>query len=111
MGCMPSAARALVMSSRTLVIGLLAGPFDGTPHATALADRSMDRAVRGCLLRLLEALLAPESAQQDDKAKRAAAANGRAFVEAGGVQLAVDLVAGWSTLLWNAHAVFCHVKL
>lgn len=66
---------------------------------TALADCSMDRDVRGCLLRLLEALLAPQSAQQDDKARRVAAANGRAFVKAGGVQLAVDLVAGWSVLL------------
>ena len=76
------------------MIRLLAGPFDGMAHATALADCSMDRVVRGCLLRLLEALLAPESAQQDDKARRAAAANGRAFVDAGGVQLAVDLVSG-----------------
>lgn len=76
------------------MIRLLAGPFDGMAHAMALADRSMDRAARGCLLRLLEALLAPESAQQDDRARRAAAANGGAFVDAGGVQLAVDLVAG-----------------
>lgn len=76
------------------MVRLLAGPFDGLAHATALADRSMDRAVRGCLLRLLEAMLAPEAAQGDDKARRAAAANGRAFVDAGGVQLAVDLVAG-----------------
>ena len=89
---------------------MLAGSFDGMAHVTALADRSMDRAVRRCLLRLLEALLAPESAQQDDKARRVAAANGRAFVKAGGVQLAVDLVAGWSVLLWNTHAV-CAIKL
>lgn len=81
-------------SNKQTVTKPLAGPFDGMAHATALADRSMDRAVRGCLLRLLEALLAPEAAQGDDKARRAAAANGRAFVEAGGVQLAVDLVAG-----------------
>lgn len=54
----------------------------------------MDRAVRCCLLRLLEALLAPEGSRQEEKAGRVAAANGRAFVEAGGVQLAVDLVAG-----------------
>ena len=63
-------------------------------HVTALLDRSMDRAVRCCLLRLLEALIAPEAVKQDERAVRAAAANARAFVEAGGVQLAVDLVAG-----------------
>ena len=62
-------------------------------HVTALLDYSMDRAVRCCLLRLLESLLAPEGSRQDEKAGRVAAANGRAFVEAGGVQLAVDFVA------------------
>lgn len=83
---------------RTLRVGrsLLAGPFDGMAHTTALLDRSMDRAVRGCLLRLVEAVLSPEGAQQDERARRGAAANGRAFVQAGGVQLAVDLVAGLS---------------
>lgn len=85
-------------------IRLLAGPFDGMAHTTALLDRSMDRAVRGCLLRLLESLLAPGSAKQDDRGARAAAANGRAFVEAGGVQLAVDLVAGWCVAL---HHLLC----
>ncbi len=70
------------------------GAFDGVGHVTALLDFSMDRAVRCCLLRLLESLLAPEASRQDEKAGRVAAANGRAFVEAGGVQLAVDLVAG-----------------
>ncbi|KAL0042756.1 hypothetical protein WJX79_009797 [Trebouxia sp. C0005] len=70
------------------------GVFDGVGHVTALLDYSMDRAVRCCLLRLLESLLAPEASGQDEKAGRVAAANGRAFVEAGGVQLAVDLVAG-----------------
>ncbi len=77
----------------------LAGAFDGVGHTTALLDCSMDRAVRCCLLRLLESLLAPDSSPQDDKAARVAAANGRAFVEAGGVQLAVDLVAGQLTAL------------
>ncbi|KAL0040215.1 hypothetical protein WJX77_000548 [Trebouxia sp. C0004] len=70
------------------------GAFDGVGHVTALLDHSMDRAVRCCLLRLLESLLAPEASRQDEKAGRVAAANGRAFVEAAGVQLAVDLVAG-----------------
>ncbi len=70
------------------------GAFDGVGHVTALLDYSMDRAVRCCLLRLLESLLAPEASRQDEKAGRVAAANGQAFVEAGGVQLAVDLVAG-----------------
>ena len=70
------------------------GAFDGVGHVTALLDFSMDRAVRCCLLRLLESLLAPEASRQDEKAGRVAAANGRAFVEAGGVQPAVDLVAG-----------------
>lgn len=92
--CLWQAPCICPLRNRKTVIKLLAGPFDGMAHATALADRSMDRAVRGCLLRLLEALLAPEAAQGNDKARKAAAANGWAFVGAGGVQLAVDLVAG-----------------
>ncbi len=86
------------------------GAFDGVGHVTALLDYSMDRAVRCCLLRLLESLLAPEASRQDEKAGRVAAANGRAFVEAGGVQLAVDLVAGQtltsSIILAVAHCRF-----
>lgn len=78
-------------------------------HTTALLDRSMDRAVRGCLLRLLEAMLSPEGAQQDDRGRRAAAANGRAFVQAGGVQLAVDLVAG--VMLAVHYTTCCHAFL
>ena len=63
-------------------------------HITALLDYSMDRAVRCSLLRLLQALLLPEASEEDERVGRVAAANGRAFVGCGGVQLAVDLVAG-----------------
>ena len=71
-----------------------AGPFGGTPHVAALLDRTMSRPLRGCLLRLLEALLTPAAARTSEPAARAARANAAAFVEAGGVPLAVDLVAG-----------------
>ena len=51
----------------------------------------MDRAMRSCLLRLLEAALLPQAAEAGP---RVTAANGHAFVKGGGVQLAVDLIAG-----------------
>jgi hypothetical protein len=70
------------------------GPFDNTAHVAALLDRTMNRGLRHCLLRLLEALLTPKCAHIDEKASVAARANATAFVEAGGVQLCVDLVAG-----------------
>ena len=70
-------------------------------HVTALLDYSMDRAVRCSLLRLLQALLLPEVGEEDEQAGRAAAANGRAFVDCGGVQLAVDLVAGTVPASYN----------
>lgn len=70
---------------------LLEGPFDGVGHITALLDCSMNRPLRCCLLRLLESALVPGVGEA---APRVIAANGQAFVEAGGVQLAVDLIAG-----------------
>ncbi|KAK9809260.1 hypothetical protein WJX72_012293 [[Myrmecia] bisecta] len=70
------------------------GPFEGLGHITALLDRTMSRSLRHCLLRLVEALLVPNTATQDERASRAAKANGVLFVEAGGVQLAVDLLTG-----------------
>jgi hypothetical protein len=60
----------------------------------ALLDRTLSRGLRHCLLRLLEALLIPRCAHSDEAASQAARANAIAFVEAGGVQLAVDMVAG-----------------
>ncbi|KAK9868448.1 hypothetical protein WJX84_004951 [Apatococcus fuscideae] len=69
------------------------GPFDGTGHLTALLDRTMDGSLRHALLGLLEALVALPAAGMEDAAMRAARANGRSFVEAGGLELAVDLVA------------------
>ncbi|KAK9915634.1 hypothetical protein WJX75_001835 [Coccomyxa subellipsoidea] len=70
------------------------GPFDNTAHMAALLDRTLSRGLRHCLLRLLEALLIPRCAHSDEAASQAARANAIAFVEAGGVQLAVDMVAG-----------------
>lgn len=70
------------------------GPFENTAHVAALLDRTMSRGLRHCLLRLLEALLIPRCAHSDEQASQAARANAVGFVEAGGVQLAVDLVAG-----------------
>jgi hypothetical protein len=60
----------------------------------ALLDRTPNRSLRHHLLRLVEALLIPRSARVSDQAAQAAHANATAFVEAGGVMLAVDLVAG-----------------
>lgn len=59
----------------------------------------MNRGLRHCLLRLLEAVLTPRCAHTDEQASIAAHANATAFVEAGGVQLAVDLVAGTASAL------------
>jgi hypothetical protein len=57
--------------------------MDGTPRAS----------LRHTLLRLLEALLAPRAAAQDERAASAARANAAAFVDVGGVELAVDMLA------------------
>ncbi len=75
-----------------------AGPFDNTAHMAALLDRTASKALRHCLLRLAEALLIPRSASISDQASQAARSNATAFVEAGGVMLAVDLVAGLRSL-------------
>ena len=75
---------------------LLAGPFDGVGHITLLLDCSMSKPLRCCLLRLLEAVLAPRSMVD---APRVIATNGQALVKAGAVQLAVDLIAGTDTRL------------
>ena len=72
----------------------VAGTFEGVAHVTSLLDATLSRPLRHCLLRLVEALLLPAAAREDERAARAAAANAAAFVAAGGVQLAVDLVAG-----------------
>lgn len=71
-----------------------AGAFEGVAHVAALLDATLSRPLRHCLLRLAEALLLPAAARGDERAARAAAANADAFIGAGGVQLAVDLVAG-----------------
>lgn len=70
---------------------LLAGPFDGVGHITALLDCSMEQSLRCCLLRLLASVLVPGAM---DNAHRTITANGQAFVKAGGVQLTVGLVTG-----------------
>ena len=63
-------------------------------HVTALLDRTSSGTLRGRLLALIEALVAPAAARAEERAGRAAAANGTSFVEAGGIALAIDLVAG-----------------
>ena len=80
--------------NRHLLPTLLAGPFDGVGHITLLLDCSMSKPLRCCLLRLLEAVLAPRSMVD---APRVIAANGQALVTAGAVQLATDLIAGTDT--------------
>ena len=71
-----------------------AGPFEGVAHVVALLDATLSKPLRHSLLRLAEALLLPAAARGDEAAAAAAAANADAFTAAGGVQLAVDLVAG-----------------
>jgi DnaJ family protein C protein 13 len=73
-----------------------AGEFPGVAHATALLDRVMKPGLRQALLGLLRSLLLPAAAEagEDRQAAAAAKLNGVAFVEAGGVQLMVDLLAG-----------------
>ena len=68
--------------------------MDGISHLAALLDRTPIRRLRGRLLQLMEALLAPEAAPAGDAAARAARENGVAFMAAGGVQLMADMVAG-----------------
>lgn len=96
------------------------GPVEGIAHLVALLDATPSRPLRQHLLLLLEALVAPSclapsggtaagtasSAEApgaglplpppagQEASARAAHANGVALVEAGGVQLMVDLVAG-----------------
>lgn len=89
------------------------GPVEGLPHLAALLDATPSRALRQHLLLLLEALVAPSALQAPpataagasgadgvvaaasrEAAARAAAANGAALVEAGGVQLCVDVLTG-----------------
>lgn len=57
-------------------------------------DFSMNAALRQVVLSLIQALLTPLAAMTNPKAEAAAKANGTAFVEAGGVQLLVDMLAG-----------------
>jgi hypothetical protein len=71
-----------------------AGHFEGVAHVVALLDATLSKPLRHSLLRLAEALLLPAAARGDEAAAAAAAANADAFTAAGGVQLAVDLVAG-----------------
>ena len=59
-------------------------------------------ALRLCLLNLFKALILPSCADSDTKAPGNANENGVAFVEAGGVQLLADLVAGMS---WSRQVI------
>lgn len=92
------------------------GPVEGIPHLVSLLDATPSRPLRQHLLLLLEALvspsclaasagtatsadgtaaaLAPPPPAGQEAAARAAHANGVALLEAGGVQLMVDLVTG-----------------
>lgn len=63
-------------------------------HATILMDYSMNAALRQVLLTLIQALLMPLTAASNPEAKAAAKVNGTAFVEAGGVQLLIDMLTG-----------------
>lgn len=72
----------------------VAGPLDGIPYLTALLDRTQSTALRHVLLRFLEATVAPSAARASDAAAQAARANADSLVDCGGVQLAIDIVAG-----------------
>ena len=74
----------------------IAGEFSGVAHVSALLDRVMKPGLRQALLGLLRSLVLPMAAHdgEDQQAAAAAKLNGVAFVEAGGVQLLVDLLAG-----------------
>ena len=63
-------------------------------HAVALLDRTMSGMLREALLTLLRALLVPHAAATTQAAAAVALTNGAAFVQVGGIQLAVDIVAG-----------------
>lgn len=94
----------------------LIGPVEGIPHLVSLLDATPSRALRQHLLLLLEALVSPSCLAASagtatsadgtvaalvppppagqEAAARAAHANAVALLEAGGVQLMVDLVTG-----------------
>ncbi|CAD7701733.1 unnamed protein product, partial [Ostreobium quekettii] len=81
-------AMAAVYSEHAGVIG----PFDGVSHATQLMDGTMRHSLRCCLFQLAEALISPEA--MDKQAQKAAHSNGRAFINAGGIPLCADVLAG-----------------
>lgn len=68
------------------------GAFDGVAHVVAVADHTMSSSLRHELLLLLQALLQPRCGASTPQAQRAVLQNGNAFVMAGGLELAVDLV-------------------
>lgn len=55
-------------------------------------DKTLNRSLRCCLLQLIEALISPSVS--DEKSGECARTNGRAFIEAGGIGLCVDVLAG-----------------
>ncbi len=59
----------------------------------------MAAALRQVLLLLMQSLLMPTAAASSPAAEAAAKANGTAFVEAGGVQLLVDMLTGGVQIL------------
>lgn len=81
------------------------------PHAVALLDRTSSSALREGLLKLIHALLVPTSAALSDASHRAAALNGGAFVRTGGVQLAVDLIAGWLHFTLSAYGTLMCLEM
>jgi hypothetical protein len=68
---------------------------DGVGHLAKVLDLTTSKSLRTAAFRLLAALVAPRAAAapNSDAARRSAAANGYALVEAGGVELLCDLVA------------------
>lgn len=65
-------------------------------HAVTLMDRSTSPVMRERVLSLVYALVIPKSAATEARAAAAARANGAAFIEAGGMRLLADLLAGAS---------------
>lgn len=92
----PEAERELCVQAMAAVYSVHAaaiGPFDGVPHATLLMDRTRSRPLQHRLLCLLQSLLCPRGIATEAPVLRVASMNATAFVDHGGVELLVDVLA------------------
>ena len=92
----PTAARALLARAAATVYASRpadCGPFDGAAHLVALADAAVCAKERGALLALIDAVVAPAPARASARAAAAVARARADFLDAGGVELLVDVAA------------------